>query len=134
MPERDPADPLAAPAPRPAPRLPEGARFEGLLVLPGPARIDGQVRGEILAASDVWVGPTGRVEADLEVRSVVIEGRVEGDVLARDRIDLRPSARVRGKVAAPRLLMAEGCVVDGECAAGRAPEASQAPQPGVAAP
>ncbi len=117
---------------RPPPVLPEGACFEGLLVLPGPARIDGRVRGEILAASDVWVGPTGLVEADLEVRAVVIEGRVDGDVLARDRIELRSSARVRGRVTAPRLLMAEGCVVDGECAAGVVRKAPGPPQPGVA--
>ncbi len=117
---------------RDEPVLPEGARFEGLLVLPGPARIDGWVRGEVLAASDLWVGPTGRIEADLEVRAVVIEGQVDGDVLARERIDLRSSARVRGRVVAPRLLMAEGCVVDGECTTGVAPEASEPPQPGVA--
>lgn len=114
------------------PVLPEGARFEGLLVLPGPARIDGWVRGEVLAASDLWVGPTGRVEADLEVRAVVIEGLVDGNVLARDRIDLRASARLRGRVAAPRLLMAEGCIVDGQCAAGVAPDTPESPQPGVA--
>jgi cytoskeletal protein CcmA (bactofilin family) len=102
----------------PMPVLPAGAAFEGLLVLPGPARIDGRVRGEVLAASDLWIGPSGRVQADLEVRAVTIEGRVDGDVRARDRIDLRGSARVHGCVAAPRLSMAEGCIVDGDCRAG----------------
>lgn len=106
----------------PMPVLPEGASFEGLLVLPGPARIDGRVRGEVLAASDLWIGPSGRVEADLEVRAVTVEGQVEGDVIARERIDLRDGARVHGRVSAPRLTMAEGCVVDGECRAGEAPE------------
>ena len=106
----------------PMPVLPEGASFEGLLVLPGPARIDGRVRGEVLAASDLWIGPSGRVEADLEVRAVTVEGQVEGDVIARERIDPRDGARVHGRVSAPRLTMAEGCVVDGECRAGEAPE------------
>jgi cytoskeletal protein CcmA (bactofilin family) len=100
------------------PVLPEGAAFEGLLVLPGPARIDGRVRGEVLAASDLWIGPSGCIEADLEVRAVTVEGQVEGDVRARDRIDLRGGARIHGNVSAPRLTMAEGCVVDGECRAG----------------
>lgn len=106
------------------PVLPAGAAFEGLLVLPGPARIDGRIRGEVLAANDVWIGPSGRVEADLEVRAVTIEGRVEGDVLARERIDLRGTAQVHGRVSAPRLTMAEGCVVDGECRAGGVPQRS----------
>ncbi|MGH0029170.1 MAG: bactofilin family protein [Myxococcota bacterium] len=107
----------------PMPVLPEGASFEGLLVLPGPARIDGRVRGEVLAASDLWIGPSGCIEADLEVRAVTVEGRVEGDVRARERIDLRGTARVHGNVSAPRLAMSEGCVVDGRCEAGGAPVA-----------
>lgn len=109
--------PVSPSTPR-VPVLPAGARFEGLLVLPRPARIDGEMCGEVLAASDVWVGPSGRVQADLEVRSVVIEGLVVGDVSARERIELRGAARVRGRVTAPRLVMAEGCVVDGTCSTG----------------
>jgi cytoskeletal protein CcmA (bactofilin family) len=124
---------LDAPAPPPPPRLPQGAVFEGLLVLPGPARIDGRVRGEVLAASDLWVGPTGHIEADLEARAIVIEGRVEGDVTATERIELRGSARIHGKVAAPRLAMADGCTVDGACAT-RDPASPSPTQPGVASP
>lgn len=114
------------------PVLAEGASFEGTLVLPGPARIDGRVRGEVLAASDVWVGPTGRVEADLDVRAVVIEGFVDGDVSASERIELRGGARVRGRVSAPRLAVAEGCTVDGRCSTGGAEAGPRVPQRGVA--
>ncbi len=116
----------ASPAPR-LPVLPEGAGFDGLLVLPGPARIDGRVRGEILAASDLWVGPTGRVEADLEVRSIVIEGRVEGDVSASERIELRCAGQIRGSLRSPRLVVADGCRVDGSCRTGP-PVAHQGPR------
>ncbi len=129
-----------SPSPR-LPVLPEGAVFDGLLVLPGPARIDGHVRGEILAASDLWVGPTGRVEADLEVRSIVIEGQVEGDVSASERIELRGAGQIRGSLCAPRLVVADGCRVDGHCRTGSAvtrqsprSDGRDAPQPGVASP
>jgi cytoskeletal protein CcmA (bactofilin family) len=111
--------------------LPEGAVFEGLLVLPRPSRIDGCVRGQVLAASDVWVGPAGRVYADLEARAIVVEGCVEGDVTASERIELRGSARIRGNVSAPRLAMDEGCVVDGTCSAGAAAGGAN-PQPRAA--
>lgn len=100
------------------PVLVEGAEFEGLLVLPGPGRIDGRVRGEVIAAEDVWVGPSGVVEAHLDGHTVVIEGRVEGDVRARARIELRPGGRVRGALSAPLLCIADGSVVDGPCEAG----------------
>jgi cytoskeletal protein CcmA (bactofilin family) len=121
------------PEPARFPILPEGAVFDGLLVLPRPSRIDGCVRGEVLAASDVWVGPAGHVHADLEVRAIVIEGCVEGDVTAAERIELRGTARVRGNVSAPRIAMDEGCIVDGTCSAGVPGDAAGA-QPGAASP
>jgi cytoskeletal protein CcmA (bactofilin family) len=105
------------------PVLVEGAVFEGLLVLPGSGRIDGRVRGEVIATEDVWVGPNGVVEAQLAGHTVVIEGRVEGDVRARSLIELRTGGRVRGGLSAPRLRIADGCVVDGPCEAGPAPDA-----------
>ena len=133
------------------PVLREGAIFEGLLVLPGPSRIDGRVRGEILAGSDLWVGASGHIEADLEARAIVIEGRVEGDVRATERIELRGEARILGRVSAPRLAIADGCRIDGSCATGHPDRegegaageppgrpvgagAPAAPQPGVASP
>ncbi len=98
--------------------VPAGAEFEGTLVLPGPARIDGQVRGKVLAESDVWVGPGGFVGADLSGNRVVIEGTVEGDVLARTSIELHATGCVRGDLTAPSLRLAEGAVVDGACRSG----------------
>jgi cytoskeletal protein CcmA (bactofilin family) len=112
---------LEAPARPSTPVLAEGAVFEGLLVLPGPARIEGRVCGEVLAAGDVWIGPSGVVEAHLDGNVVVIEGCVDGDVRARSRIELRAGGRVRGRLSAPSLCMAEGSIVDGPCEAGGSP-------------
>jgi cytoskeletal protein CcmA (bactofilin family) len=98
--------------------LREEMSFEGLLLLPGPARIDGHIRGEILAGGPVWIGVSGRVEADLEVEQAVIAGRVHGAVTARRRIELLPTAVVEGDPSAPRLALAEGARVDGRCRLG----------------
>lgn len=102
----------------PPPVLPPGADWDGILVLPGPARIDGRVRGEILAEDTIWIGETGVIEADLEVESVVVAGRVEGHIRARTRIELRAGAVVIGGITTPVLSLAEGAVVNGPCAAG----------------
>jgi cytoskeletal protein CcmA (bactofilin family) len=98
--------------------LAEGMRFEGLLVLPRAARIDGHVGGEVLAGASLEVGETGTVEADLEAEAVVVHGCVLGDVLARESIELGPGAVVRGDITAPRLAIAEGARVDGRCHCG----------------
>jgi cytoskeletal protein CcmA (bactofilin family) len=99
--------------------VPSGAEFEGTLVLPLPARIDGCVRGRVLAASDVWVGEGGFVGADLAGERIVVAGTVQGDVHARTSIELRATGCVRGSLTAPSLQLAEGAVVDGECRSGR---------------
>ena len=98
--------------------IPAGAEFEGTLVLPGPARIDGQVRGKVLAENDVWVGSAGFVGADLSGDRIVVAGTVEGDVVARTSIELHATGCVRGDLTAPSLRLAEGAVVDGACRSG----------------
>jgi cytoskeletal protein CcmA (bactofilin family) len=108
----------------PAPVLAAGMEFCGILVLPGPARIDGRVRGEVIAGGPLWIGETGVIEADLEGDRVVVAGRVEGDVTATSRIEVRSSATVLGGLWAPRLVLAEGSTVNGPCRCGVAPKKS----------
>jgi cytoskeletal protein CcmA (bactofilin family) len=94
--------------------------FCGILVLPGPARIDGCVRGEVIAGGALWIGETGVVEADLEGDTVVVAGRVNGRITAVSRIELQPTAAVQGGLCAPRLVLAEGSQVNGPCRCGEA--------------
>jgi cytoskeletal protein CcmA (bactofilin family) len=92
--------------------------FEGLLVLPKPARIDGRVTGAVMAGASVWVGATGVVEADLEADTIVVEGSVRGDLRARTSIELGPEAVVSGDLTGPRVVVAEGACVNGRCRVG----------------
>jgi cytoskeletal protein CcmA (bactofilin family) len=92
--------------------------FCGILVLPGPARIDGCVRGEVIAGGSLWIGETGVVEADLEGDTVVVAGRVNGQITAVSRIELQHTATVQGALRAPRLVLAEGSQVNGPCSCG----------------
>ena len=105
--------------------LGEGARFEGLLVLPGAARLDGHVRGRVVAHGPLHIGSSGRIEADLEASRLDVDGRVRGELRASDLIALGPGARVDGGLCAPRLRVAEGALVNGRCRSG--PKADGAP-------
>lgn len=100
--------------------VPAGAEFEGVVVVPDPGRIEGRVRGEVVAEGAIWIGERGVVEADLDGDSIVVAGRVEGDVRARVRIELLPTARVDGSLEAPSLVLAEGSRVNGACRSGDA--------------
>lgn len=100
------------------PVLARGAEFCGLLVLHGAARIDGSVRGEIIGADLLCIGPGASIEASLAAREIVVAGEVKGDLVAARRIELRPGARVLGDVETARLSMAEGSVLEGACRSG----------------
>jgi len=96
-------------------------RFSGLIQLREPARIDGEIDGEIFASETVWIGETGRVRARIEAPEVVVAGVLEGDIVASRRVELTATARVTGSVESPILVLAEGGVLEGRCSMGRGP-------------
>jgi cytoskeletal protein CcmA (bactofilin family) len=97
----------------------ESAEFNGLLALDGPARIDGQLRGEVIGPGPLWIGPRANVEARVETDELVVAGALAGEVRASQRIALVGTARVRGDLSTPSLALAEGAQLEGRCTAGR---------------
>jgi cytoskeletal protein CcmA (bactofilin family) len=115
--------PKAEPAPQPATAglvgyLHKGSRVSGQLSFQGPARIDGVVEGEIQCQGPLTIGDGAEVRAKISGQIVVIRGKVEGNVTAKERVELLAPARLIGNVTAPRLIITEGVVFDGDCSMG----------------
>lgn len=114
--------------PEPAPLLPAGAAFEGLVTFRGAARVEGELTGRVMARGRLEIGPGARVRARVDVDELVVEGELEGELRVRVRAELRASARVRGRLDAPRVAIAEGAFLEGRCRTGAAcPTASDDP-------
>ena len=96
----------------------KGSRVSGQLSFQGPARIDGAVDGEIQCQGTLTIGDGADVRAKISGQVVIIHGKVEGNVVAKDRVELLAPARLTGDVNAPRLVIAEGVMFDGDCAMG----------------
>jgi cytoskeletal protein CcmA (bactofilin family) len=90
-------------------------RFEGLLVFRGRARVDGELVGRVLSRGVLELGETARVDGVIEVDELIIAGSFGGEATARRRIELAATARVKGVLRAPRVALADGCMVDGRC-------------------
>jgi cytoskeletal protein CcmA (bactofilin family) len=76
--------------------------------------IQGRVEGAVnLAKHNVTIGPDGRLKADVDARTVIVEGEVEGDIRGQEQIILRNTARVEGSIAAPRVTLEDGAVFRG---------------------
>ena len=99
--------------------------------------IEGQVDGKVeFPKSEVTVGKEGRVRAEIRAKAVVVVGHVVGNVNATERIELRGSGIVEGDVRAPRLVVQEGAVLNGqiEMTSGKTASRPQASKPSNEAP
>lgn len=96
----------------------KGSRISGELSFQGPARIDGVVDGEIHCQASLTIGESAEIRAKISGQTVVICGRVEGNVSAKEKVELVAPARLIGNIKAPRLLITEGAVFDGDCSMG----------------
>ena len=108
-------------------RISGEVRGEEDLVVRG--RIDGRV--QITQTLTVEKGAT--VQADVDVRHLVVSGTVVGAIVASESVKLTSTARVVGDLASPRVMMEAGAAyrgrVDmGDIAAARAAVSSRAVQ------
>jgi len=95
--------------------LQSGARFEGLVALKAPGRIDGCVSGEVVASDLLWIGRSARVNARIVAPEIVIAGEFDGEAEASGRIELLATARVRATLDTQSLVLAEGSFFEGRC-------------------
>jgi cytoskeletal protein CcmA (bactofilin family) len=95
--------------------LGQGSKVSGKLYFEGPAEIDGQIYGEIVARDNLLIGKDAVVAAQIRAASIVIAGEVNGEIIATQRIELSPFAKVRGKLTAPHLVVHKGAMFEGRC-------------------
>jgi cytoskeletal protein CcmA (bactofilin family) len=95
--------------------LDKGSKINGKISFEAPARIDGEVDGEISAKDSIAIGESAVVTAQIKASSVMVAGKVSGDIVATQRIEIRPSAKVIGNLTAPVLVVHEGALFEGHC-------------------
>ena len=90
--------------------------------------IDAEVRGNVRAPRhELTIGRHGRIRAQVHARAVVVRGTVRGDVTATEVVRVQETGRVTGNIAAERVVIAEGALVQGRITAG--PAAAGGPPP-----
>ena len=91
-----------------------GVEIEGRIFSSQDLRIDGKVEGTIeVGDHSVFIGQSATITADLVAKSILISGTVIGDVTVSDRVELKAGASLDGDITAPRLIIADGAVVNG---------------------
>lgn len=81
----------------------------------GDVYLDGEFEGSVeLLNGALTIGPEGRIRADLQARSIVVEGRVDGNLYGLERAELRKSATVVGDIYTPRIAIEDGAFLEGD--------------------
>ena len=95
----------------------EGTLVEGDLQFTEGLRLDGQVRGKVLASverpSILVISEHAVVEGSVAADHIIVNGRINGPVLARQMLELQPKARITGDVTYQNLEMHMGAIVHG---------------------
>ena len=94
-----------------------GTVIEGNITFSGGLRVDGHVRGNVLAVDDrpgtLVLSEEARIEGEIRVSHVVINGTVVGPVHAVEYVELQAKANVTGDVYYRTLEMQLGAIVQG---------------------
>lgn len=94
-----------------------GTDITGNVTFSGGLRIDGHVRGNIIAVDDkpstVVLSEKARVEGEIRVSHVVVNGTVVGPIIGAEYLELQPKAVVTGDVSYRTIEIHLGAVLQG---------------------
>jgi cytoskeletal protein CcmA (bactofilin family) len=95
--------------------------IEGNVVFSGGLRIDGTVRGNVVAESEsggdnstLVVSESARIYGEIRAAHVVVNGVVEGPLFVTERLELQPKARIRGDVHYKAIEIHLDATIDGK--------------------
>lgn len=90
-------------------------RIEGDLVSEGDIKVDGIVSGKVKTARSLFVGPTAKIEADIEAGSVTIAGVVHGNLKVKGLLVTLQTGKILGDIECGQLAIEEGAFFAGNC-------------------
>lgn len=93
-------------------------KIEGNVHFQGGLRIDGEVKGNVIASSDepsmLVISEHAKVEGEVRVAHLVVNGEIIGPVHSSELLELQPRARITGDVFYKALEMHGGAIVSGK--------------------
>lgn len=93
------------------------AVFKGDLEFTGGLRVDGHIKGNVIAKdesnSTVVVSEAGEIEGNITVPHVVVNGTINGNIKSSGRVELQAKSRINGDVHYKAVEMELGASING---------------------
>ncbi len=90
-----------------------GTKINGKLHFDGPATIEGEVEGEIIAQANVTIGQQATVKGKLSAASILVHCKVLADVQAEKKIEIQPPGSVVGDIVTQSVVIGDGAILEG---------------------
>lgn len=82
--------------------------IEGTIQSQDDVVVHGFMQGTMTTSREVTIAKDGRVEADVNAKTVQIVGALNGGLVASGRAEITPDGKMVGDIKAPRILIADG--------------------------
>ena len=103
--------------------------FKGELEADEDLVIEGQVEGTISHHKNrLTVGKLGRVKADIDASSVIVEGQLIGDIRGEEVVTLASGADVTGNIFCRRIVIEDGAIFNGRIDTGERAKVTLVPK------
>ncbi len=94
-----------------------GTIIEGNVTFAGGLRVDGEIKGNVVASGDqpstLVASEQARIDGEIHVSHLVVNGAINGPVHCAEFLELQARSRVKGDVYYNTLEMHLGAVVEG---------------------
>jgi cytoskeletal protein CcmA (bactofilin family) len=108
----------------------EDLEIKGTIRFKSSVMLKGVFEGEIFSEGLLVVGPTARVTASINTKTLISHGSITGNVVAGEQIVLKNSATHNGDLNSPFIMIENGAVFNGSCVMERRQQAF-VPEPSV---
>ncbi len=95
--------------------LSESCELKGHLHTSGGIRIDGVLTGTLNCDSTIFVGESGKIEAEIATRSLVSGGEIKGNITAEDTVQINHPGSVQGDIKTCNLGIEKEAFFNGRC-------------------
>ncbi len=90
-----------------------GVKLEGSLTSDGNVRVDGFIKGDVIAKGNITVGDHGEIKGNINADNVVVGGTIFGTVNSKEKLVLEANSTLQGDITTKILVIAPGAKFDG---------------------
>ncbi|MCU0362123.1 MAG: polymer-forming cytoskeletal protein [Bacteroidales bacterium] len=92
-----------------------GTEITGDIKSNGDIRIDGNLTGNLNTKGKVVIGPTGKVNGEINCKNSEVSGNIEGRINVGQLLSLKASSKIIGEIVTSKLAIEPGAMFSGSC-------------------